>query len=144
MRTASIFSSERERMKKSGKKKRMPKFRRQEWFRFRRLGEKWRRPRGKDSKMRMGKSGKPAMPSVGYKSPKLLRGLHPSGLAEVMVSSPRDIEGVNPSRQAVRIASSVGRRKREQILARAKELGIKVLNPEVKKRGAEGTEETGG
>ena len=144
MKTASIFSIGRERMKKSGKKKSMPKFRRQEWFRFRRLGEKWRRPRGKDSKMRMGKSGKPAMPSVGYGSQKLLRGLHPSGLAEVVVNSPRDIEGVNPSRQAVRIASSVGRRKREQILARAKELGIKVLNPEVKKRGAKGTEETSG
>jgi len=126
------------------KKKRGPKFRRQEWFRFKRLGEKWRRPRGKDSKMRMGKSGKPAMPSVGYKSPKLMRGLHPSGLAEVMVSSPRDIEGVNSSKQVVRIASSVGRRKREQIFARAKELGIRVLNPEVKKRGAEGTEKTGG
>jgi len=131
-------------MRKSGRKKRMPKFRRQEWFRFRRLGEKWRRPRGKDSKMRMGRSGKPAMPSVGYKSPKLTRGLHPSGLAEVMVSSLRDIEGVNSSRQAVRITSSVGRRKREQILARAKELGIRVLNPEVKKRGAESTEETSG
>jgi len=141
---ASLFSSERERMKKSGKKKGMPKFRRQEWFRFRRLGEKWRRPRGKDSKMRMGKSGKPAMPSVGYKLPKPVRGLHPSGFAEVMVSNPKDIEGVNPGRQVIRIASSVGRRKREQILARAKELGIRVLNPEVKKRGAEGTEETSG
>jgi len=144
LRTEFIFSIGRERMKKSGQKKRMPKFRRQEWFRFRRLGEKWRRPRGKDSKMRMGKSGKPAMPAVGYKSSKLLRGLHPSGLAEVIVSSPRDIEGVNPSKQVVRIASSVGRRKREQIIARAKELGIRVLNPEVKKRGAEGTEETSG
>jgi large subunit ribosomal protein L32e len=61
-----------------------------------------------------------------------------------MVSSPRDIEGVNPSKQVVRIASSVGRRKREQIFARAKELGIRVLNPEVKKRGAEGTKETSG
>jgi large subunit ribosomal protein L32e len=131
-------------MKKSSKKNRMPKFRRQEWFRFRRLGEKWRRPRGKDSKMRLGKRGKPAMPSVGYKSPKLTRGLHPSGLVEVLVNSLKDIEGLNPSRQAVRIASSVGRRKREQIITRAKELGIRVLNPEVKERGAEGTEETSG
>jgi len=131
-------------MKKLSKKKSMPKFRRQEWFRFKRLGEKWRRPRGKDSKMRMGRKGKPAMPSVGYKLPKPSRGLHPSGLVEVMVSRPNDIEGVNPSRQVVRIASSVGRRKREQILARAKELGVRVLNPGVKKHGTEGTEKTGG
>jgi large subunit ribosomal protein L32e len=132
-------------MLKSGRKKRMPKFRRQEWFRFKRLGEKWRIPRGKDSKMRVRKSGKPAMPSVGYKSSKLTRGLHPSGLAEVMVNSPRDVELVNPSRQVVRIASSVGKVKREKILARAKELKIRVLNPGVvEKRGVESTEETSG
>ncbi|MCD6106274.1 MAG: 50S ribosomal protein L32e, partial [Thermoplasmata archaeon] len=29
-----------------------PEFRRQEWFRYKRLGEKWRRPRGLHSKMR--------------------------------------------------------------------------------------------
>ncbi|KUO39271.1 MAG: 50S ribosomal protein L32 [Hadesarchaea archaeon DG-33-1] len=132
-------------MKKSSKeKRRMPRFRRQEWFRFRKLGEKWRRPRGKDSKMRLGERGKPVLPSVGYKLPKSTRGSHPSGLAEITVSRPGEIDKVNPSRQAVRIASSVGRRKREQILARANELGIKVLNLGVKKRGAEGAEKAGG
>jgi large subunit ribosomal protein L32e len=121
-------------MRKLSKKKRMSKFRQQEWLRLRRVGKKWRRPRGKDSKMRVGKRGKPAMPSVGYKLPETSRGLHPSGLVEVAVSRPNDVEGINPSRQAVRIASSVGIRKREQILARAKELGIRVLNPGIKKR----------
>jgi large subunit ribosomal protein L32e len=142
---ASIFLSERERMPKSERKKRMPKFRRQEWFRFKRLGEKWRIPRGRDSKMRIRRGGKAAMPSIGYRSSKLVRGLHPSGLAEVKVSSPKDIERVNPSKQVVRIASSVGSLKREKILTRAKELGIRVLNPgKVEKRGAESTEKTGG
>ena len=85
------------------------------------------------------------MPSIGYRSSKLVRGLHPSGLAEVMVSRPKDIERVNPSKQAIRIASSVGSLKREKILTRAKELSIRVLNPgKVEKRGAESTEKTGG
>jgi len=131
-------------MKQLPGKRRKPKFRRQEWFRFRRLGEKWRRPRGRDSKMRVGKRGKPAMPSVGYKRPKSARGLHPSGVAEVLVSSPRDIEGIDADKQAIRIASEVGMRKREQILARAKELGIKILNPRGGKRGVERAEEAGG
>ncbi len=109
-------------------KRRMPKFRRQEWFRFKRLGEKWRRPRGKDSKMRLGKKGKPAMPSVGYRLPKSIRGLHPSGREEVLVRNLKDVERVDASKQVIRIASNVGRRKREQIIARAKELGIQVLN----------------
>jgi large subunit ribosomal protein L32e len=142
---ASIFLSGRERMPKSERKKRMPKFRRQEWFRFKRLGEKWRIPRGRDSKMRIRRSGKPAMPSIGYRSSKFMRGLHPSGLTEVMINSPKDIERVNPSKQVVRIASSVGSLKREKILTRAKELRIRVLNPgKVEKRGAESAEKIGG
>lgn len=120
-------------------KKRAPKFRRQEWFRFAKLGEKWRKPRGKDSKMRLGISGKPAMPSIGYRSPKEVRGVHPSGLTEVRVGTPRELEGLDASRQAIRIASSVGRRKREQILARARELRIRVLNPRGEKGGTEHT-----
>ncbi|MEM2908268.1 MAG: 50S ribosomal protein L32e [Candidatus Hadarchaeales archaeon] len=125
-------------------KRRMPKFRRQEWFRFKRLGEKWRRPRGKDSKMRLGKKGKPAMPSVGYRLPKSVRGLHPSGREEVLVRNPKDVERVDASKQVIRIASDVGKRKREQIIARAKELGIQVLNPGGEGHEAERAEKAGG
>lgn len=110
-------------------KKHKPMFRRQEWFRFVRLGEKWRRPRGKDSKMRLGMKGKPAMPSIGYRSPKQARGIHPCGLKEVRIENVGELEKVDAGKQAIRIASRVGRREREKILARASELGIKVLNP---------------
>jgi large subunit ribosomal protein L32e len=126
------------------KKKRLPKFRRQEWFRFKRLGEKWRRPRGGDSKMRLCKSGKPPLVSIGYRSPKATRGTHPSGLSEVLVNNPRDLEGTDGRRQAVRIASGVGKRKREQIIAKAKELNLKVLNVGVGKRETERKEEASG
>ena len=66
---------------------------------------------------------------MGYRQPKVLRGLHPSGLREVLVRNPRELEKVDPSREAARLSSTLGRRKREQILALAKEKGIKVLNP---------------
>jgi large subunit ribosomal protein L32e len=36
---------------------------------------------------------------------------------------------LDPSKDAARIASTVGARKRALILQKAKELGIKVLNP---------------
>lgn len=111
----------------------MPKFRRQEWFLFKRLGEKWRKPRGRDSKMRARKKGKGKLVTVGYRIPKKERGLHPSGLAEVLVNNQADLGKVDVGRQAVRIASGVGRRKREQILKKADELKIRVLNPGVKK-----------
>jgi large subunit ribosomal protein L32e len=126
------------------KKKSLPKFRRQEWFRFKRLGEKWRKPRGENSKMRAGRSGKPPVVSIGYRSPKATRGVHPSGLTEVLVNNPRDLEGIDGRRQAVRIASGVGKRKRGQIIARTKELNLKVLNVGVEKREIERKEEASG
>ncbi|MEM2205200.1 MAG: 50S ribosomal protein L32e [Candidatus Hadarchaeales archaeon] len=110
-------------------KRKLPKFRRQEWFRYKRVGEKWRRPKGKDSKMRLEIKGKPAVVKIGYRNPRELRGLHPCGLREVLVSRPEDLEGIDPSTHAVRISSTVGKKKREQILSRARELGLKVLNP---------------
>jgi large subunit ribosomal protein L32e len=125
-------------------RKRLPKFRRQEWFRFKRLGEKWRRPRGRDSKMRLCIKGKPPLVSVGYRSPRSTRGLHPSGLQEVLVRNPRELEGVDGRRQAVRIASGVGKRKRELIVVRAKELNIRVLNAGVEKRETGREKEAGG
>ncbi|MEM2597607.1 MAG: eL32 family ribosomal protein, partial [Thermofilum sp.] len=55
-------------------------------------------------------------------------GLHPSGFEEVLVHNVKDLERIDPKRQAVRIAATVGRRKRAEILKRAEELGITVLN----------------
>ena len=111
------------------KKRKLPKFRRQEWFRFVRLGERWRRPRGRDSKMRLCRKGKPPMVSVGYRGPKPLRGLHPSGLIELHVRNPHEVERADAGKHVVRIAAGVGKRKRGLILARSRERGIRVLNP---------------
>ncbi len=126
------------------KKRRLPEFKRQEWFRFKRLGEKWRKPRGRDSKMRLERSGKPPLVSIGYRSPRATRGVHPSGLREFLVNNPLDLEGVDANTHVARIASGVGGKKRELIMAKAKELNIKVLNPRVKKHETEHKEEASG
>ena len=111
-------------------KRKKPKFLRQEWWRFPKFKSdpKWRRPKGIDSKMRLKKKGKPRSPSIGWSSPKLVRGLHPSGYEEVLVHNVKELEALDPARQAARIAGTVGKRKRIMIIERAKELGIKVLN----------------
>ncbi|MEC9263786.1 MAG: eL32 family ribosomal protein, partial [Candidatus Thermoplasmatota archaeon] len=44
------------------------------------------------------------------------------------VHKPSDLEGIDPERQAVRIGSGVGNRKRAQIHDRADDLGLRVLN----------------
>ena len=114
----------RERVK--GKK---PYFKRQESWRYKRVKKSWRRARGIDSKMRKKVKGWPKSVKAGYRGPKEARGLHPSGYEEVLVHNVDDVDRVNPETQAIRIARTVGGRKRVEISARAREKEIYVLNP---------------
>ena len=110
-------------------KRKKPKFVRQESWRYVRIKESWRRPRGIDSKMRLRKKGWPKVVKIGYRGPRKARGLHPSGFEEVLVYNVWDLEGLDPERQAVRIAHGVSSRKKLEICTRADELGIYVINP---------------
>lgn len=114
-------------LRKNAKSKK-PNFRRQEWFRYKRLGEKWRRPKGLHSKMRRKKGYRNPVVSIGYGSPREARALHPSGFREVLVQNPQDLENIDNKLEAGRIGRTVGMRKRIQILAKAKELNIRILN----------------
>ena len=105
-----------------------PAFKRQEWFRYQKLGESWRRPRGIHSKMRRGMKRRPPMVEIGYRGPALVRDLHPSGFEEVLVYNVEGLENIDPKTQAARIGGTVGVKKRIAIENRAKELGIRVLN----------------
>ena len=55
---------------------RKPTFKRQEYWRYKKLGDSYRRPRGKLSKRRRYQARKPAMARGGYRCPKNTRGLH--------------------------------------------------------------------
>lgn len=107
---------------------RRPAFKRQEWFRYSKLGENWRKPKGIHSKMKRGLKRRPPMVEVGYRGPAEVRGLHPSGFEEVLVYNIEGLEGIDPKKQAVRIGGTVGTKKRMAIEDRADELGIRVLN----------------
>jgi len=107
---------------------RRPAFKRQEWFRYSKLGEKWRKPKGIHSKMREQLKRRPPLVKVGYRGPKEVRGLHPSGFEEVMVHNIFQLENIDPKTQAARIGGTVGTKKRIGIEDRADELGIRVLN----------------
>lgn len=112
-------------------KQRTPHFVRQEWFRYKRIPMNWRRPNGISSKMRMHFKYRPSVVRVGYRGPKKVRGLHPSGLQEVIVCTVNDLEGINPKIQAARIHGTVGTKKRGDIIKRAEELDIRILNMKV-------------
>ena len=110
-------------------KKKQPAFRRQEWYRYKRLSRSsWRKPNGLQSKMRLNRKYRPPMVRIGYRKISSARGLHPSGFEEVMVHNQSDLEGLDPETQAIRIGARVGNRKRLDIHDKANSLGIRVLN----------------
>ena len=114
------------------KKRTKPDFQRPESWRYKRLKKNWRRPRGLDNKVRKRVKGWPASPNIGYRTKKGLRGIHPSGFQEVSVTNTDDLNKVDKEREAIRIARTVGAKKRTEIVDKAKELGIHVLNAKEK------------
>jgi large subunit ribosomal protein L32e len=112
-------------------KKRQPAFTRLESWRYKKLKPVWRKPKGIDNHMRLKKKGWPKSVTVGYRSPKKIRGLHPSGFNEILVHNIKDLDAIQPQ-QAIRIGQTVGRRKRSAIVDKAQELTIHVLNKRVR------------
>jgi large subunit ribosomal protein L32e len=108
-------------------KSKKPDFIRQESWRYKRVKSSWRRPRGRDSRMRKKDAGWPKSVSIGYRSPRKVSGLHPSGFEEILIYNPKDLEKVN-SKNVVRIGHTVGLKKRLMIIEKASELNLRVLN----------------
>ena len=118
-------------------KRKKPEFARPESWRYMRLKENWRRPRGLDNKVRKSFSGWPPLVKAGYRGPKVARGLHPSGYREVLVSNAEDFREIDPKTQAIRIAHTVGKRKRAKIITEARKRKLTILNVKEVKEVAE-------
>jgi len=106
-----------------------PRFVRPESWRYVRLHPEWRKPKGLDNKIRKSFKGYPKRVKIGYGGPAKARGYHPSGHLDVLVHNPAQLDELIPERDAVRIGRRVGAKKRAEILKRATELGLRVLNP---------------
>jgi large subunit ribosomal protein L32e len=112
---------------------RRPRFNREESWRYKRVKPAWRSPRGKTSRVRRSKDGWPAVVKIGYSRPAAMRGIHPSGLRDVLVYRPSDLDKLDANTQVARIAHTVGERKRVTIVEEAKKKDIRILNPGLKK-----------
>lgn len=108
---------------------RRPWFRRGESWRYKRMHPQWRKPKGLDNKIRVGRKSRIAMVNIGYRGPKKTRDLHPTGLVEYLVYNQNELDVLNSKNHILRIAGSVGRRKRQTIIESAKVKGFKIANP---------------
>jgi len=112
--------------KKMNKKR--PSFRRVESWRYKRVKDSWKKARGIDSKTRKKKKSGVKSPTVGYRTPKKVRGLHPSGYEEVRVTTIQDLNNLNKNRHAIKISSKLGSKKRVTLIDYCQKRGFKILN----------------
>ena len=115
-------------VKKMVNPRKKPKFRKQGANYLKRIKNKWRKPRGLDSKLRVREKSKGKMPNPGYRTPRSTRGLHPSGLQEVYVQNIKDLEKIDSKIQVGRLSATIGKKKKQEIVEKAKEIKIKLLN----------------
>jgi large subunit ribosomal protein L32e len=109
-------------------KKRKRRFIRESHGILRRIDDKWRRPRGRHSKLRHQAAGHRKKVKPGFRTDKAVRGLDNSGLVPVIIHSLNHIPLLNKSVHGAIVGSSVGKRKKLLLLAELKKHGIKVLN----------------
>lgn len=107
-------------------KKKKPTFKRQEFLRTK-LGPKWRRPKGGQSKLRKGKKSHGHIPHPGYSSPRKVRGLSPSGLREIIISNLNQLNSLTKE-DGIVISRKVGLKKKIELLNKIKEKKLTLLN----------------
>jgi len=107
-----------------------PNFLRRTWRRYAKLGkgvkknQKWRRPTGRDNKMREKRKGRPAVVSVGYINNKKDK------KEIILVKTLKELEKV---KEGTIILGKIGNKKKIEIAKKAKEKGIKISNLNVEK-----------
>lgn len=105
-----------------------PKFRRQGYGIYPRINDKWRRPRGRHSKQRHQMAGHAKKVKPGFRTNKIVRGIHNSGLIPVVIHTVAHIPLLKKDIHGAIIGKSVGNRKKLTILNELKKHGIKVIN----------------
>jgi len=120
--------------------KKRPSFRRVESWRYKRVKDSWRKARGIDSRTRIKSKSGVKSPSVGYRGPKKVRGLHPSGYEEVRVHNINELKDLNNKKHAIKISTKLGVKKRISVIDYAQSRGFKVLNLGISQRELESLE----
>ncbi len=104
-----------------------PKFKRQDYHKWNRLADKYRKGKGMHSKMRHKKKGVLPYVQSGHRTPAVIRHYTKHGLKNIAVSTLAQVEKVNAKDEAITI-TKVGQKKRLEIVKAANAKKIKILN----------------
>lgn len=112
------------------------KFLRRTWRRYSKLGlrrknkQKWRRPTGRDNKMRERRKGYPKRVEIGFGREKKLKGTI-NGKKPVIVNNLKDIEKVK--KNEIIMLGKIGKKKKMKIVKEAKERKIEIYRLNIHK-----------
>lgn len=107
------------------------KFIRRDFKRYSKLGknrkklQKWRRPTGRDNKIRENRKGYPSKVKVGFKSDKSESGKI-EGKIPMRVLNLLDLEKIGKNNSV--IIGSIGARKKMEVIKKAQEMKLEILN----------------
>ena len=122
-------------------KRKKPSFLRTDWNRKPRFGSlkklKWRRARGRHSKIRQKRGGHRVSPEIGYGAPSEIKGLV-KGFRPVLVRNLGDLESLAGIKNSAGVLSSkLGFKKKMEIAEKAAKMKIQFLNTSFEKLLAE-------
>ncbi len=108
-----------------------PKFLRKDWHKMIKLGStvkkkrKWRAAKGRQNKLRLERRGRSAKPKAGWGNKNEMKGMI-GGMSFSYVLNIKDLEALK-SGEGI-IIGSIGEKKRKQLIAKAEEMKLKILN----------------
>ena len=114
-------------------KSKKPIFKTHDSHKKKRVGDGWRRPKGRQNKMRLHRKGYARGCSTGFGSPAMAKGLSSEGLTQNLIYSASDLESLNPSKDGIIISGPMGMKKKSELLELATTKGFKILNLKIDK-----------
>lgn len=108
---------------KKGKMKNKPKFKRQNSI-LSKLKEKWRKPKGLHSKLRLSKKGKGKKPNKGYGNKKDMK----NKIDKKNFQYITNFRELDNAKKPIIISSRMGMNKKLEVINRAKKLNLQIIN----------------
>lgn len=113
-------------------KAKKPVFLAQDTHKKKRIRQRWRRPRGLQSKIRLNKRGYRRGVSSGWRSPIAARGLSPEGLIPVRIETLAQLEALDAKTQGAMVSGRVSIRTKKILYDAAAKKKVTVLNRDAK------------